>query len=448
MEKKRTIGITIFGILGIIWGILSTFGIATALVKYYSTMSKFPSDFGFPLGKSIVLPLSFLLAFGIISLVAGIGILKLRPWGHQCFVAIGSLLIFLTALNFLVYGFFLGKYRILINIILGGIILWFFNRNKIRAAFALSEAHFKKEKRGHFAVIIIAVLAGLGYFYLIKFYLTPSTPLLFAKPQRVNYEVKDKEYLLYDYKKRQLLSYGIYLPSDFRLRSFSYDDNFNRVDMVIVNPDKTSFLLYTNKPLFEMMLPIGKVLGIDSSYEFGKRFIHEKVSIIFLILKKVSMSTLGKFYEVYFGDWKGFLQKETRKDKEVYDYAIWHKDTKKSFGLTFIIRGGVLSEDKIKDIISSATLDFSQKTAEQHFQEGFSLFNQNKYEEAKFSFVNAIYQNRQSPQYNYYLGRAFFETEDWSAARMHLKKAIALQSNYTEAQRLLDEVESKEKTKK
>jgi len=448
MEKKRTIGITIFGILGIIWGILSTFGIATALVKYYSTMSKFPSDFGFPLGKFIVLPLSFLLAFGIISLVAGIGILKLRPWGHQCFVAIGSLLIFLTALNFLVYGFFLGKYRILINIILGGIILWFFNRNKIRAAFALSEAHLKKEKRGHFVVIIIAVLAGLGYFYLIKFYLTPSTPLLFAKPQRVNYEIKDKEYLLYDYKKRQLLSYGIYLPSDFRLRSFSYDDNFNRVDMVIVNPDKTSFLLYTNKPLFEMMLPIGKVFGIDSSYEFGKRFIHEKVSIIFLILKKVSMSTLGKFYEVYFGDWRGFLQRGMRKDREVYDYAIWYKGTEKAIGLTFITKRGALNEGEIRSIISSITLDSSQRTDEEYFQEGLSFFNQNQYEEAKFNFVNAICQNRQNPQYNYYLGWAFFETEDWGSAKEYLKKAIALQPGYTEVQRLLDEVESKEKTKK
>ena len=94
-----------------------------------------------------------------------------------------------------------------------------------------------------------------------------------------------------------------------------------------------------------MMLPIGKVFGIDSSYEFGKRFIHERVSIIFLILKKLSMSTLGQFSEVYFGDWKGILQKGTRKDNEVYDYAIWHKDTKKAFGLTFIIKGGVLSEN-------------------------------------------------------------------------------------------------------
>ena len=67
-------------------------------------------------------------------------------------------------------------------------------------------------------------------------------------------------------------------------------------------------------------------------------------------------------------------------------------------------------------MISSATLDFPQKTAEQHFQEGLNFFNQNKYEEAKFSFVNAFCQNRQNPQYNYYLGRAFFETEDWSVA--------------------------------
>lgn len=448
MEKKRTVGITIFGILGIIRGIVLVFRITTALVKCYSTISKLPSDFGFLLGTIMASSLSLQLAFGIVFLVAGVDVLKLKPRGHRLFLVIGSLLLLLTGISFLMFGFFLEKHTILINIILGALILWFFNRDKTKKSFALSENHLKKEKRGYFAVIIVVVLAVLGYFYFVKFCLMPSNPFIFSDPQRIDYALEDRGRLPHEYKKRQFLNYDIYLPSDFRLSSFSYDDDFNWVDMVISNPDKTSILLLTNQSLFELMRPISKVFGIDNSYEFGKRFVHEKVSVIFLILRRLSTSKLGRFDEVYFGDWKGFLQRMTIKDKEVYNYTIWHKDAKKSLGLTFFIKKGSLTKSEVESIISSVTSDFPQMTAERHFQEGLNLFNQNKYEEAKFNFVNAICQNRQNAQYYYYLGRAFFETEDWSAAREHFKKAISLRPDYTEAQRLLDEAESKAKTKK
>lgn len=131
----------------------------------------------------------------------------------------------------------------------------------------------------------------------------------------------------------------------------------------------------------------------------------------------------------------------TAKDKEVYDYVIWHKVTKKSLGITVTFKQGALSEEEIKNIISSVTLESPQKTAKEHFQAGLDLFNKNKYEEAKFYFANAIYQDRQNSQYNYCLGRALFETKHWFAAGLHLKKALA---DYPDARRLLDEIESKE----
>lgn len=164
----------------------------------------------------------------------------------------------------------------------------------------------------------------------------------------------------------------------------------------------------------------------------------------FLILKSLSTPRLGKFDEAYFGDWKGFLQRGMRNDKEVYDYVVWRKGTGEPLVLTFIVKGRALSGDIIREIVPSVTLDFSPKAAKEYFQEGLNLFNQTKYEEARFSFANAVTHEWENPQYNFYLGYTFFKTEDWSTAKKYFKKAISLRPDYTEAQRLLKEVENKE----
>jgi len=71
----------------------------------------------------------------------------------------------------------------------------------------------------------------------------------------------------------------------------------------------------------------------------------------------------------------------------------------------------------------------------------FYLWSQGDLQGAKFSLVSALCLDWENPQYHYYLGRTFFETENHRSARRHLEKAIHLQPDFPEARELLKRVE-------
>ena len=75
------------------------------------------------------------------------------------------------------------------------------------------------------------------------------------------------------------------------------------------------------------------------------------------------------------------------------------------------------------------------------------MFSQQDFEAAKFPFASALILDWQNSKYQYYLGRAFFKTENWNSAEMRLKKAISLQPDFPEARKLLEKVEGKQKGK-
>ncbi|MEE9143614.1 MAG: hypothetical protein V3U06_02455 [Candidatus Binatia bacterium] len=86
-------------------------------------------------------------------------------------------------------------------------------------------------------------------------------------------------------------------------------------------------------------------------------------------------------------------------------------------------------------------------SAQEYFREGMILFNRKDYEKAKFPFASALYLDWQNSKYQYYLGRAFFKTENWNSAEMRLMKAVSLQPDFPEARKLLEKVKGKQKSK-
>ena len=107
-----------------------------------------------------------------------------------------------------------------------------------------------------------------------------------------------------------------------------------------------------------------------------------------------------------------------------------------------------LNDKQREDIIGSLKLFLNaSKSAEQFFQEGLSFINEKQYENAKVSFVNALYQNWQNPKYHYYLGLSFFETDNFDQAKFYVEKAIALKPSYSNAITLLQKINDKLKSK-
>jgi hypothetical protein len=93
VEKHRTGGMTAIAVLSIIMGILEIlnglFQLAVVLTLIYNQLQL--GFFEMP-GASLALSL-LLLATGTVGLIAGIGMLRLRPWARELSLVFGGLLI-------------------------------------------------------------------------------------------------------------------------------------------------------------------------------------------------------------------------------------------------------------------------------------------------------------------------------------------------------------------
>jgi len=145
-------------------------------------------------------------------------------------------------------------------------------------------------------------------------------------------------------------------------------------------------------------------------------------------------------YEIKTEKWKGFLEKWRKEEGCIYSYSFWYKGKGKPLELVFMDKNGILKKEEIENMISSLRLVSSEKTAKDYFQEGLNLFNQSKYEEAKFKFVNALCIDGENAECYYYLARAFLKTGKQKEAERHLKETITFQPDYLDAQKLLQEI--------
>jgi hypothetical protein len=100
VERHRTSGMTVVAVLNIVFGGLEIlkglFHAAGAIMLMYELLRM--GAFDIPMarvGFSLLL-----LATGIVGIVAGVGMLALRPWARAASLAFGGLLILSTALSF------------------------------------------------------------------------------------------------------------------------------------------------------------------------------------------------------------------------------------------------------------------------------------------------------------------------------------------------------------
>jgi len=210
--------------------------------------------------------------------------------------------------------------------------------------------------------------------------------------------------------------------------------------LFMANPKGTVRMSINLDPTGELY----KCLGYRSSYEFHRR-LNRFCHFLYFVSQHFFESRKEK---IIFSDivadksLEGFLAIISKNDKQlIYEYRLYDKNNKEITGnIHFLSTKSNLSYDDISNIIGSLELRGAPlKSAEESFQEGLSFINKNQYEEAKFSLVNALYQDWQNPKYSYYLGIAFLKTSNYSQAKYFLEKS----KGYLDAQILIDQIKNK-----
>ena len=241
LMKRRPLAITIIGVLGIIWGILALISsVLIWLQQIPALVSKFPP--GFEIFRVMMIsPIVGLLVMGISFIIAGIGVLKLKAWGREVFLVIGCLLILQVFLGFLIFGSFLKFYRTLVTIGISTALLYFFNKKDIRNIFIISDKILKAERCFYLVGIIGIIFVEFVYVWFLITWLIPQQPYLFYTPQKIEYKLQDEK-VPEGYRKRSLLNFNLYLPSDFYMNNFSYD-SATGASLFLMAPDKTNVLV-------------------------------------------------------------------------------------------------------------------------------------------------------------------------------------------------------------
>jgi hypothetical protein len=416
-------------LLGIIIGILYfSFSVAIALRFIGFIFEKETS------AKVILILLGFPILVLLSFIVSMAGILYRKRWAFRLYL-VSTIFVWISSIKPLFlfsYYSILGISEILL-LFLSALTFWLASKKTTREQFGLAyisarQEKFRKLNRIFGYSFAILVIMAIGYYAASYFVIYPR--------QRIFYSPKDNARLSQGYVKRNIFNLSLFIPKDARIVSLQKMSLFwNKGYILFMADSKDTMKISVNlDPTGELY----KYLGFRNSYEFHRRlnrFLHF-VSANFLRSKRhkiiSSDVSIGESLE-------GFLMVFPSDDKKIIcEYRLYDKNNK---GITGSIHF-LASKDSlggINDIISSLELrSDSPKEAEDFFQEGLALIDENQYEEAKFSLVNAICQNWQNPKYNYYLGVAFFKTNNFNEAQRFLENS----RGYAEAQALLGQIKN------
>jgi hypothetical protein len=432
MQPKRSISIMVFGILSIACGLFVFYTIAFHLVsmpwaelkhEWYKMISWF-----------FVSSLIFFLGIVAGFVVSGIGVVRAKPWSRYLLLITTGIALWSLVNRLIVLGPCTEEFYYISRFSIGALFIGFFNRKSVRTVFPYRKG--SKVLTVLWIIVFSIEIAGASILWFT--YRRYTIPTL----QEGVYPLRDESFYSKDYIRTSFpLKYTVAIPKGFTPFSVDRDDTTGI----------TIMLFYLNKgsismgdPTFlETMYSSAKEFGYRDPHRYYQKFFSERYGLYFLVMK---MSVLGlgiqRIERAQINGLSVFVKKGKARDKLWNNFYLFRGS--EVIGHVDIIGPGFTGE-QMDDIISSLRIQHKPlESARDLFQEGKTLFQQRDFEGAKFSFVSALCLNWENPQYHYYLGRTFFETENWFSAKRHLKKAISLQPDHPGAEKLLNEVETKE----
>jgi len=138
MEKKSSVGVIIFGVILILWGVLSSIG---TLIDYFVVASYAGRSYEGPAPSVLKYMQQFL--YCIFLIILGFGLIKLKEWARKSalFIFAPLFVIILPFHNFFMFVY-IAKSKLLfaqlleiVRIILGVATLYLFTRPKVKEQF-------------------------------------------------------------------------------------------------------------------------------------------------------------------------------------------------------------------------------------------------------------------------------------------------------------------------
>lgn len=439
MLAKNQTNIGVFGILSNVFGLI----ILSNIAKYLLTKpwTALASNLETWIMTSC-LAFSLLLAGGFI--VSGWGVFRAKPWSRYLLLVITGFYLWGLASRMIMLGPCTEEVFYIIAFVIGGLFIWFFNRESVKTLFPYRKG-LKLITIVWIGVILLEFLgAGIYWFKFFGNYL--------LKLERTVYESKDDIHYSRDYFRSPFpLKYSLAIPNGFTPWLVERD-HLSGIMISLIgtknNPIKGTITIMDQRFLQELYSH-GKLFGYRNPYRFYHKFYSERYGLYFVFFRMLG-SPFGMYRveEFEIDGLKGFIKKLKGRRYKNWGSVYYLFQGNEAIGQGDIFLCGP-DHQQVDDIISSIRpQDRPQKSAQDFFQEGKIFFYQHDFEKAKFSFVSALCLDWENPQYHYYLGHTFFETENWDSAKSHLEKSISLQADYPEAQKLLNEVKSKENREK
>ncbi len=446
--SKRTIGVTIFGVIFIIGGLYSILFPLTIYGKYKTVFLML--NLSFVKYSPFILSLAFLfLIGGIFSIIIGIGLFRLRYW--VWYLIIANQIIKIIGLSNKVFILGWQAYvpaQLVAQIGTIVFILWFFMRPKIRGQFFITEEKFKLKSWYAISIILLLFMTlaipvtviGYKFFNSVK----SKQPFLVKKPQLIRLGRKNNSFLENRFKVREIFNFSFLAPADFVLRGF---DNKTAILALGRQNRDNGFIMVENKPGLDITRGVYKVMQFKNTYQFEEALYSNNWGIILLILREISLPHYGDNTQIRRFDTpaaKGFIKYGYRKDKDqwVYDCSIYDKLNNGLGNILLILKGKDFSPDEMLTRISLIGISKVRKP-EEYYQKGIRLLDEGNYQNAQFAFANAYYYMPKKAEYGYMLAKTLSIDDKFSlnAARRILEDVLQLEPDYIEAKELLESIQ-------
>jgi tetratricopeptide (TPR) repeat protein len=429
--------IKIVGILAILIGIWGIYKLATG----FSLICELD------LTISRVLSLLWPLAIVILFLISGFGLLRLKPWSREFLYSAVFLLLLSKLPWFLTWGPYTEGIRPWIGVFACGFFVWFASLKSVKKQFP----PIKHQKLGAMIVAFCFFLVVVYWFYIWGF---KAKAYQWPGLQKAVYTAKDESYYSTDYFRSPFpLKYTVAIPNQFALLNIEKGEDYGLI-IILTNPQSRGIIWMEEKiyleTVFESLRPILKSRGYDA-YRFCRKLFSERYGLVFQLYKSLLFTDgVYRLAEVQSDGLRGFIQKGRREKSWTSEYLIFSKT--EPLGL-IRVKGrrdqNSLDEKLFDEMVCSVRAQDKPFRSEEEFaRDGMTFFDANDLEKAKFSFASALCLDWDNADYHYYLGRAFYKTANSKSAIEHLREAIRLRPDYTEAQELLQEIEMNQTNEK
>lgn len=462
MDRKKSI--KVFGWFLIILSFLYLITFPKIVSSYYKlcfAMVGLPENINFIPNLTVYLIFTTSVGF-LLFLVTGIGILKVKRWAYYVALFIPFMYFMGIIKNIWLFGPQSIMRPSLFSILLISIIILFFLMRKniieqFSADYITRRGKKLDPKKFIFWASIIVVLANVIpitfwlLFVNVKF--KDQLPIIDLKPQKIEYRIQDKSFILNNCEKRDVFDYSIYIPKDWKVGMISMGDSGLGWNLSFLNMENTNlkaFIMLDSKGFGRLLLPISKVLNFNTVYDFEKTINYPNWTPIYLILKTVgSPKNLESIDEATTSTWRGFVKVIKSKEKNIYDGSLYSLKRNKTCSVCVLFKDGAMSSGQAKSIIASLEFENIDRKSESLFEKGKTDLSNADFTSATINFMNALYINERNPEYAYYLARSLFEDSSVvgrksriGSSKKFLEYALKLNSIYQNAKELLVLVEN------